>query len=575
MEDKKQRISLFLDKDFVVKMDKEIKSAGFKSRNDFVVYAVNSYFADKLLSDENSVVNEKLAKEIAKAGEEQQKRISKGLFRYAVEFELIMKILADEKHFPKERLEEMRRTLKRASEDANSGVINHSFVEKYIDKIYVTPIDETHMEMKIKLFTNETTTKYLENLRVRTGHTFKVVETTTQPLKPDYSEAYKAYKTVLKQNAFEIKDYDFQNETNKSKQIVFADILGDDTPELIFTKATIDSRDESRKNASLNIYSYANGKCEKISFEDDYSSDLKDEYILQTDDIQMYTPYIIYQKKNDKSLYMFQQKKSTAIVYKLYKFMPSTTDDTSLYLKTLMDQTYSTMPNVESSGTINGKEVGYDKCDKYKYNNLNKIDNLLLYSDKQDKEYGDYYSPEKCKDMTYSVAMKYLDKYDSNNVDCSGLEGSYIRVTNSYGDDTIEITEDGAFRSKDVWSQGEPCNESVGHGLITDLTKVNDYKYTFNCSDIVLDNEPGTYGKKYVNEKEVSVEYIDNLFNTDNKLVFYPKGTPVLCMDKADYKIYKATPASTSITEQSVLPQKTIILRGEKDNHVFIEWDIN
>lgn len=58
----RQRISLFLDKDFVVKMDKEIKSAGFKSRNDFVAYVVNSYFADKLLSDENSVVNEKLAK---------------------------------------------------------------------------------------------------------------------------------------------------------------------------------------------------------------------------------------------------------------------------------------------------------------------------------------------------------------------------------------------------------------------------------------------------------------------------------------------------------------------------------
>ena len=100
MEDKKQRISLFLDKDFVVKMDKEIKSAGFKSRNDF---------ADKLLSDENSVVNEKLAKEIAKASEEQQKRISKGLFRYAVELELIMKILAEEKHFSKDRLEEMRK----------------------------------------------------------------------------------------------------------------------------------------------------------------------------------------------------------------------------------------------------------------------------------------------------------------------------------------------------------------------------------------------------------------------------------------------------------------------------------
>ncbi len=100
-----ERISLFLDKDFVEKMDKEIKSAGFKSRNDFVVYAVNSYFADKLLSDDN----EKLAKEIAMASEEQQKRISKGLFRYAVELELIMKILAEEKHFSKDRLEEMRK----------------------------------------------------------------------------------------------------------------------------------------------------------------------------------------------------------------------------------------------------------------------------------------------------------------------------------------------------------------------------------------------------------------------------------------------------------------------------------
>lgn len=38
-----------------------------------------------------------------------RKRISKGLFRYAVELELIMKILAEEKHFSKDRLEEMRK----------------------------------------------------------------------------------------------------------------------------------------------------------------------------------------------------------------------------------------------------------------------------------------------------------------------------------------------------------------------------------------------------------------------------------------------------------------------------------
>lgn len=75
MTDEKQLISLFIDRDFVGKMDKEIKSAGFKSRNDFVAYAVSSYFADKLLSDENSVVNEKLAKEIAKASVDTARKI--------------------------------------------------------------------------------------------------------------------------------------------------------------------------------------------------------------------------------------------------------------------------------------------------------------------------------------------------------------------------------------------------------------------------------------------------------------------------------------------------------------------
>lgn len=73
----------------------------------------------------------------------------------------------------KMRIEEMKRTLTEASEDANSGIISHTFVEKYIDKIYVTPVENNRMELKIKLFTSETTTKYLENLRVRTGHIFK------------------------------------------------------------------------------------------------------------------------------------------------------------------------------------------------------------------------------------------------------------------------------------------------------------------------------------------------------------------------------------------------------------------
>ena len=47
------------------------------------------------------------------------------------------------------------------------------FVEKYIDKILVTPEGDNTMRLDIKIFTGESTTKYLEKLRVRTGHMSK------------------------------------------------------------------------------------------------------------------------------------------------------------------------------------------------------------------------------------------------------------------------------------------------------------------------------------------------------------------------------------------------------------------
>ena len=53
------------------------------------------------------------------------------------------------------------------------------------------------------------------------AQTEPTVAETTQAPKTDYKEAYKAYKTILQQNAFEIRAYDYQNKTDESKQIVF------------------------------------------------------------------------------------------------------------------------------------------------------------------------------------------------------------------------------------------------------------------------------------------------------------------------------------------------------------------
>ena len=81
----------------------------------------------------------------------------------------------------------IRRVLQDAKKDAGNGIINKDFVEQYIDKIYVTPEDDGSLRLQIRIFTGETTDKYLLNLRTNaakaafspqnlegsTGHTFK------------------------------------------------------------------------------------------------------------------------------------------------------------------------------------------------------------------------------------------------------------------------------------------------------------------------------------------------------------------------------------------------------------------
>jgi len=66
-----------------------------------------------------------------------------------------------------------RTTLEAARRDAAQGIITADFVSKYIDKILVTPEEDGTLRLDIKIFTGETTQKYLAKLALRTGHTFK------------------------------------------------------------------------------------------------------------------------------------------------------------------------------------------------------------------------------------------------------------------------------------------------------------------------------------------------------------------------------------------------------------------
>ena len=103
-----KRVGLYLDKDLVKRADDMVKQFHFKSRNEFFAEAVENYIADYLLSSNESAVSDKLGKAIAKYSEDNAKAISKGLFRYAVQLEMMCRVLAIDRMITKDVLEGMR-----------------------------------------------------------------------------------------------------------------------------------------------------------------------------------------------------------------------------------------------------------------------------------------------------------------------------------------------------------------------------------------------------------------------------------------------------------------------------------
>ena len=103
-----KRVGLYLDKDLVKRADDMVKQFHFKSRNEFFAAAVENYIADYLLSSNESAVSDKLGKSIAKYSEDNAKAISKALFRYAVQLEMMCRVLAATNGIDKDWLEDMR-----------------------------------------------------------------------------------------------------------------------------------------------------------------------------------------------------------------------------------------------------------------------------------------------------------------------------------------------------------------------------------------------------------------------------------------------------------------------------------
>ena len=72
----------------------------------------------------------------------------------------------------RKKIDAIKKTLAAAQRDAAQGIISKDFVERYIDKILVTPEEDGSMTLNIKIFTGETTQKTFQEIRRRTGHMF-------------------------------------------------------------------------------------------------------------------------------------------------------------------------------------------------------------------------------------------------------------------------------------------------------------------------------------------------------------------------------------------------------------------
>ena len=80
-----------------------------RSRSEFIASAIQKYVSDLELGRQKNIIAKELADEIVKGSEAGVTKISKGLFRYAVEVEMIIMILSELADIPPEVMDEYRK----------------------------------------------------------------------------------------------------------------------------------------------------------------------------------------------------------------------------------------------------------------------------------------------------------------------------------------------------------------------------------------------------------------------------------------------------------------------------------
>lgn len=349
----------------------------------------------------------------------------------------------------------------------------------------------------------------------------------TDPLR----NVYLKYRDVLIKNKEKIDMYNWQYKDDPEHPIVFADVMGDSTPEMIYIYSDNDVHDDDR-TAELDIVTF-NGT---------------DAVTACTYDMDGYSNRMgggvfAFQIKGEKNLYTYYRQNGMFNNELYCRFIEK--GDYKLEAKEVVYYQNDNGLGVEMDGRVSGKTVS-EKEAKNARDNLIKNDDTLLLSSSNGM--GESY-PRKLgitaenESKTYAEAMQflsdYIDKTEADKNDFSVISGVYRSVNNGMSTEYIKIYSDGTFKSNVSGNSGETILEIICNGRIDNFSYDSNKEYSFNTADTKLNDEADTTETRYINGNPVKVAHYDTVFNSNQKFRFFKVGTNPDTITDFDSYAYK------------------------------------
>ena len=193
----------------------------------------------------------------------------------------------------------------------------------------------------------------------------------TAPVGSPYADAYRSYLEVLKEYKDDILLFDWQYPNDPGQPVVFADVMGDDTPEMIFAYNVYIKPEMNAKKLSLCVVTY-NGSRAIIAL--DYGTEASNPYTGGAGG-----GFFLFQREGDKALYGM----ITAYEFGTEDYIRFNESGTSLEPEVLF-KVYDAIKYQQGAeyayGEIDGEKISFEEADSLRDELLSNTSSLLMSS---------------------------------------------------------------------------------------------------------------------------------------------------------------------------------------------------